>query len=182
MTGSLEYEVMKKIKQVWKLVILVICISNISCIKQAPQLPSNKGIEKDKTPDSLLKINHELTIKEDNLLKSYAEKDGSLRKNQLGFWYKIFYTGRGLAIKDSIKCSFDFELSNLKGETLLTGYKEIVIGKKQAIVGMEEGLKMLHKGDSAVFLIPWYLGYGMVGNKPRILPYTSLICRVKLDN
>ena len=171
-----------KIQKFSKLLVLVICLGLISCIKQSPQLPSNKGIEKDRTSDSLLKINHGLIIREDSLLKIFAEKKGSFKKNQLGFWYEIYKTGKGPTITDSVTCNFDFKLKKLDGKVLQTGNKQIVIGKKQLVVGLEEGLKLMHKGDSAIFVIPWYLGYGMTGYKPLIPPYTSLIYEIKLLN
>jgi FKBP-type peptidyl-prolyl cis-trans isomerase len=171
-----------KIRHICKLFLLVICFGFISCIKQAPQLPSNKGIVKDKTPDSLLKMNHGLIIREDSILKIFANKKGSFQKNQVGFWYTVFKIGKGAAIKDSVQCAFYYEVKKLSGETLQSGKKQIIIGKKQTIVGLEEGLKLMHKGDSATFIIPWYLAYGMTGNKPLIPPYTSLIYNVKLKN
>jgi FKBP-type peptidyl-prolyl cis-trans isomerase len=169
-------------QHVYIFLVLVICFGFISCIKQAPQLPSNKGIVKDKTPDSLLKMNHGLTIREDSLLKIFANKKGSFQKNQVGFWYTVFKTGKGASIKDSVQCSYYFEIKKLSGEILQSGKNQIIIGKKQTIVGLEEGLKLMHKGDSATFIIPWYLAYGMTGNKPLIPPYTSLIYNVKLLN
>ena len=161
---------------------VIFCVGFISCKKQSPQLPSNKGIEKDKNVTSLLAINRDLTIKEDNRLRIFTESKGFYKKNELGFWYKIYKTGKGPVITDSATCNFDFKLKKLDGNVLQTGNKQIVIGKKQLVVGLEEGLKLMHKGDSAIFVIPWYLGYGMTGYKPLIPPYTSLIYEIKLLN
>ncbi|MEI6754483.1 MAG: FKBP-type peptidyl-prolyl cis-trans isomerase [Paludibacter sp.] len=151
----------------------------VSCVKQMPQLPSNKVIERNMDNETLLKINSKLTEKEDSTIRILAESKGSFRKNQLGFWYKIFHTGKGTAVKDSVQCSFDFQIMKLDNKLINSGFTKIIIGKKQSIIGLEEGLKMMHKGDSAIFIIPWYLAYGMTGND-MIPPYTSLIYRIKL--
>lgn len=147
-----------------------------------PQLPSNKGMEKNNTSASMLMINHNLSIREDSILKRFVEKKGTFSKNELGFWYKIYKIGKGSVITDSVKCTFDFKLMNFNGKIIQIGHKQIVVGKKQTVVGLEEGLKMMHKGDSATFVIPWYLGFGMKGDEPLIPPYTSLIYEVKLLN
>ena len=169
-------------QNIFKLIVLVFFFGLTSCIKKSPQLPSNKGIVKDCTPDSLVKMNRSLTIREDSLLKIFANKKGTFKKNQIGFWYALFETGKGIAIKDSTNCTFYFEVKKQNGETLQKAEKQIIIGKKQTIVGLEEGLKLMHKGDSATFIIPWYLAYGISGNLPLIPPYTSLIYKVKTMN
>ena len=70
----------------------------------------------------------------------------------------------------------------LNGKLVESGEKRIVIGKKQLVVGLEEGLKLMHRGDSATFIIPWYLGYGMKGYGQMVPSYTSLVYEVKLRN
>jgi len=70
----------------------------------------------------------------------------------------------------------------LDGKKLEETVNRFVVGKKQMVVGLEEGLKLMHGGDSAAFIIPWYLGYGMKGNAPLIAPYTSIIYKIKLLN
>jgi FKBP-type peptidyl-prolyl cis-trans isomerase len=164
------------------LFILSFCFLFSSCKKQAPQLPSNKGVKVDHNEESLLKINHQLTIKEDALLKKYAESKKTFKKNELGFWYKIIQSGTGSGIKDSSVCKISCKLRLLSGKIIKTEKSRFIIGKKQQAVGLEEGVKLMRKGDSAVFIIPWYLGFGMKGDEPLIPPYTSIIYEIKLLN
>ena len=166
-------------KRIGLLLIIVSCFGFVSCVKQAPQLPSNKVIERNTDNEAFLKININLAKKEDSSIKLLAERMGSFKKNSNGFWYKIFHTGKGEMIKDSVQCSINFQIFKLDNKLIKTGVQRIIIGKKQEIIGLEEGLKMMHKGDSAIFIIPWYLAYGMTGND-MIPPYTSLIYRIKL--
>jgi len=162
---------------------LVFCFLLISCKKQAPQLPSNKGEVVDEKRVELLEINQELTIQEDSILKEYAEKqDADFKKNDIGFWYKIDKRIEGPYLKEKETCKFSCKMMSLKGEVLVDEVKQAVIGKKQLVIGLEEGLKLLHKGESATFIIPSYLAYGMKGNEPLIPPYTSLICKIELFN
>lgn len=151
-----------------------------SCKKQAPQLPSNKGNVADENVTTLLNINQNLALKEDSILENYARQDPEFKRSELGFWYKIEKRTDRPILKEKDNCSFTCRLSLLDGKMLLEDEKNVIIGKKQLIVGLEEGLKLLHKGERATFIIPWYLAYGMKGDDGEIPPYTSLIYQVNL--
>lgn len=165
--------------------ILVLCLSAgfVSCKKQAPQLPSNKIVVDNSEAQTMLAINQNLTAKEDSLLQVFVDKKKqSFIKNELGFWYKIDKKGTGEKIMDKSVCSYSYNLHLINEESVKQGIVKTVIGKKEIVTGLEEGLKLLHYGDCATFIIPWYLAYGMNGNKPLIPPYTSVIYEIKLDN
>jgi len=164
-------------------VLLMFCCLLNSCIKQSPQLPSNKGLTVDKNVTSLLAINQNLTKKEDRILKQFAlQKDKAFKKSEIGFWYIINESGNKSRLKDSVSCKISCRLMSLKGRILQDNEQQIIIGKKQVVLGLEEGLKLMNKGDSATFIIPWYLAYGMKGNEPSIPPYTSIIYEIKVFN
>jgi len=160
---------------------LVFCILLISCNKQAPQLPSNKGEVVDSNVVALLEINKELTNKEDSILKHFVEiTNKDFKKQDIGFWYLIEQPTDGSLLKDQELCKFSSKIISLDGKVLEEEVKQAVIGKKQLVTGLEEGLKLLRKGEKATFIIPWYLAYGMKGNEPLIPPYTSLVCEIEL--
>lgn len=163
-------------------IIILICMlgSFASCIKQQPQLPANKGNVADSNIAELLEINQNLAVKEDSVLKAYVQHDTSFKKNELGFWYKISNSDKHNLIKNKTNCIFTCKLMLLNGKVLQVDEKNIIIGKRQVVTGLEEGLKLMHKGESATFIIPWYLGYGMKGNEPLVPPYTTLIYQIKL--
>jgi len=172
---------MNKIKNLYY--ILFFCFFLFSCHKQSPQLPSNKGIVKDENGESLLAINQNLTKKEDDLLKKFAlQKDKTFKRSDIGFWYRIDQPGSGIKITDSVSCKISCRLILLNGKELQHDVKQFIIGKKQVVRGLEEGLKMLNKGGSATFIIPWYLAYGMKGNEPLVPAYTSIIYSIKVLN
>ena len=170
---------MKK-NQISSLIVSVLLIVFSSCNKPLPQLPSNKGNIADENVAKLLIINQSLAIKEDSILNQFTKKDAAFKKNELGFWYKIDQTTNGQSLKDKDLCKFTCKILLLNGKVLSDDDKQIIIGKKQVVMGLEEGLKLMHKGENATFIIPWYLGYGMKGNEPLVPPYTSLIYNIKL--
>ena len=162
------------------LFVIIILFGFVSCNKQSPQLPSNKGNVADKDVVALLAINQNLATKEDSILQNFADKEIAFRKSKLGFWYKINQPTKGILLKDKDICKFVFQMKLLNGKVLEEGEKQIVIGKKQVVTGLEQGLRLMCKGDSATFIIPSNLAYGMKGNLPLVPPYTSLIFQIKL--
>lgn len=163
--------------------LLFFCMLIISCVRQSPQIPSNKGIVTDQNAASLLVINENLAHKEDSILKEFVlHQDIAFKRSDIGFWYKIDHVGKGPGIKDSVGCKVSYKLLSINGKALRNEDKQIVIGKKQLVSGVEEGIKLMNRGDSATFIIPWYLAYGMKGDGPVIPPYTSLICKMKVSD
>lgn len=162
------------------IIILFFFCSLLSCVKQSPQLPANKGNTINEEVTNLLLINQNLAEKEDSILRLYAQKDTAYKKSELGFWYKINKSANGAVIKDKDKCRFTYKMIFLDGKVVENAEKQIVIGQKQIVVGLEEGIKILRKGESATFIIPWYLGYGMKGNKPHVPPYKSIIYQINV--
>jgi FKBP-type peptidyl-prolyl cis-trans isomerases 1 len=161
---------------------LFMCFGWYACQKPTPQIPSNKVAIDNSESQSLLAINQNLTEKEDSLLKLYAKNSNSgLLKHENGFWYKIVQTAVGKKIIDKSVCHFTYKLSLINGKELESGNKKITVGKKEVIAGLNEGLKLLHYGDSAIFVIPWYLGYGLKGDGNNIPPYTSLVYQIRVS-
>ena len=153
----------------------------VSCTKTAPQLPANKGNVVDKNISNLMEVNQKLAAKEDSILMIFATKaDVKFKKSEIGFWYKVDVPTNGEPIKDKDFCNLSCTSLSLDMKVIQTEKMQIIIGKKQLVVGLEEGLKLLHKGESATFIIPWYLAYGRNGKGSHIKPYTSIVYQIKL--
>ena len=63
---------------------------------------------------------------------------------------------------------------DLKGAELLSEKKTVRFGKKEIPTGLEDGLRLMRKGETLRLIVPWYLAYGMKG-EDNIPPYTSLM-------
>ena len=169
--------------KVCKFFLITLCVSClfVSCTKTAPQLPANKGNVVDKNISNLLEVNEKLAAKEDSILMTFATKtDAKFKKSEIGFWYKVDVPTNRELIKDKDICKLSCTSLSLDMKVIQTEKMQIVIGKKQLVVGLEEGLKLLHKGESATFIIPWYLAYGRNGKGSHIKPYTSIIYQIEL--
>lgn len=159
-------------------IILIICILP-ACKKQiAPQLPSNKGNYPDSTNYFLAQINSDIIASEDSFLHVLVSKNfPDFQKSNDGFWYKIIKgkTNKRITKNDTVFVDYKlFDLNNqqLKSENFIAHF-----GKKEMTTGLERGLLLMNRGDSAIFVIPWYLAFGTKGNDD-IKPYISVIYKV----
>lgn len=153
-----------------------------SCHKPTPQLPSNKGKVENENVASLLQVNVDLALREDSVLASLVKShyDGFM-KSELGYWYKVTQKTNGDLLKEKETCRIKYELLLIDAKLVQQAEMKITLGKKQIVTGLEEGLKLLRKGETATFIIPWYLGYGRKGLDQIVPPYTSLIFNVELS-
>jgi FKBP-type peptidyl-prolyl cis-trans isomerase len=173
---------MKKII-LFQILLLSIVLQFAACSKPLPQLPANKGVEIDSAAVSLLTINKTLSLKEDHLLQQYVNtKTTGFQKNELGFWFKIDKRTTRPSLLSETKIHIDYQVYYINGKPIFTENKTIVLGKKQEVRGLEEGLRLMRAGEQATFIVPWYLAYGMKGLEKKIPPYTSVIFKVKVAN
>ncbi|MFM2292672.1 MAG: hypothetical protein RIS29_2485 [Bacteroidota bacterium] len=162
----------------------IIIAGLVACGKQAPQLPANKFVPDNSKAETLLTINESLIQREDSLLEIYVKKSGKpFSKHELGFWYLIDKKGTGKKVIKDVDCNIRYQLSLISGEEVDNGIQTLKPGKKESTNGLEEFLQILHHGDSATVILPWYLAYGMQGSQsPPVPSYTSVIYSVEVLN
>jgi len=61
-----------------------------------------------------------------------------------------------------------------------TGAMQFKLGKSDVAGGLQEGVKLLHEGDKAIFILPAHLAYGLTGDGDRIKHYATLVIDVEL--
>lgn len=154
---------------------LILIILFFACNRPKPQLPANKINTVDSSEIALMNANEKLISFEDSVLTLYVNKiDSTFIKNDLGFWYKINTKTSRKALKLNDNCTITYSVYTLDNQKLFHKTEKIVIGKKQLIFGLEELIKLMHLGESASLILPWYLAYGLKGDGKSIQPYTSL--------
>jgi FKBP-type peptidyl-prolyl cis-trans isomerase FkpA len=157
------------------LIIIFLFLSLISCRdKQMHTLGSSK-------PDrnEMADLNKYLVEKDRERIKNYIDrKNLKMNESSTGLWFQIIKEGKGKLFTDRDKVVLDYECSLLDGTKCYSskdlGPKEIILGRSEIEPGLNEGLRLLKPGAEAIFIIPPFLGYGLIGDR-KMIPSRAVI-------
>jgi FKBP-type peptidyl-prolyl cis-trans isomerase len=142
---------------------------------------SSEGVETASPPgmDEMENMNRFLVQKDRERIQNYIErKNLKMIESPTGLWYQIIKEGSGNHLGDNDKIVFGYSCSLLDGTLCYssenTGSKEIILGKSQLEAGLNEGFRLLRPGAEAIFILPPFLAYGLLGDGASI-PSRSVI-------
>jgi FKBP-type peptidyl-prolyl cis-trans isomerase FkpA len=149
------------------------------------QVPSNRAQKEKRISDELLKINHYMVKRNQELIENFVKRTGwKMQRTGTGLWYMILEHGNGPAVRDGKVAVFNFRLRLLDGEVIdstSTGHPDsFIVGHGSVEAGLEEGIRFLHEGDSARFILPPHLAHGNFGDSQKIPPGAILLYDLKL--
>ena len=97
---------------------------------------------------------------------SFGQKKIKYKKTPSGLGYKIITKTKGVKAMPENRLYVTYNLfyqatdtSAIK-EVMVGGTKEFILGQDDVLPGWNEGFLLMKEGDSAVFKIPYHLGYG----------------------
>jgi FKBP-type peptidyl-prolyl cis-trans isomerase len=157
------------------LFIIFISLSLVECNDKRGSVQISRRPGKNEMAD----LNSYLVRKDRERIKNYVErKNLKMTESSTGLWYQILKEGRGTTFTDNDKVVMEYEVSLLDGTKCYSskdlGPKEVVIGKSTMEPGLNEGLRLLRPGSEAIFIIPPFLAYGLVGDR-KMIPSRSVI-------
>jgi FKBP-type peptidyl-prolyl cis-trans isomerase FkpA len=153
----------------------------ISCNNAAkPDVKTRKPGKKE-----LAELNSYMVQKDRERIQNYIErKNIKMNESSSGLWYQIRKEGSGRLFRDSDRIEMDYECSLLDGTLCYSsaklGSREIILGRSELEPGLYEGLKMLKPGGEALFILPPFLAYGIIGDSKQIPPRAILVYEVKV--
>lgn len=123
--------------------------------------------------DEMTELNRYFVQKDRERIQSFIErKNLKMTESPTGLWYSVEEEGNGSYFKDFDRIKMEYECSLLDGTLCYSsresGPKEIILGKSQLEAGLYEGFRLLKPGGKAIFIIPPFLGYGLVGDGKKI--------------
>jgi len=130
-------------------------------------------------------LNRYLVRKDRERIQNYIErKNLSMTETQTGLWYQIIQAGSGEKFREGDKIVMEYESSLLDGTACYSsvnlGPKEILLGRSELEAGLNEGLKLLNPGTKAIFIIPPFLAYGLVGDRKKIPPRAVIVYNISV--
>ncbi len=115
---------------------------------------------------------------EEKLFDTIMKQDSARHWIMTGLGMPYYYKRKN--DKDTIKPEYgdvvlmQYGIFTLGGDTIYApdeiGTKKYAVDKEEYFAGLREAVKMLSRGEEAVFLVPSYLGYGYLGDGERIPP------------
>jgi FKBP-type peptidyl-prolyl cis-trans isomerase len=133
--------------------------------------------------DQMADLNRYFIQKDKERIQNYiVRKKLKMKESPTGLWYQVINEGSGENFSDNDKLSFDYDCSLLDGTKCYSskelGPKEVVLGRSNLEQGLYEGIRMLKPGAEAIFIIPPYLGYGLLGDRKNIPPRAVIVYNV----
>jgi FKBP-type peptidyl-prolyl cis-trans isomerase FkpA len=148
---------------------LFILLSLSSCYNNSERSTTNLKPGKNEMAD----LNRYLVQKDRERIQNYIERKSlSMKESPTGLWYQVIKEGTGVLFTDNNRIVFDYELSLLDGTKCYSskelGQKEVILGRGDVVAGLNEGLRLLKPGAEAIFIIPPFLAYGLVGDGTKV--------------
>ncbi len=164
---------------------ILVSILLISCSKPEPRKPIVRKTSSFMSES--VKRNIVLNKIEEDTLKHKIENDSVnvYISSEYGFWY--FYNKKDtldskLPVKGD-EVIFTYEIRNLQDSIIYSleelGVKNYLVDREELITGLQDGIKLMKKGETVTFLFPSHKAYGYTGNE-RIQSNEPLIYTVHL--
>jgi len=137
--------------------------------------------------EPLIKINKNTVRNEEQEIDDYIKRHQNLdmKKTGSGLRYMIYKQGNSKKnVENNSKVKLNYTVGFLNGHSCyssaIDGPMIFQIGKNEVETGLEEGVIMLKEGDKAIFIIPYMLAFGLLGDGDRIPAGTTLVYNVEL--
>jgi gliding motility-associated peptidyl-prolyl isomerase len=105
-----------------------------------------------------------------------------------GYWYTYVTQNKldTLTPKKGDVAFFDYEIKDLKGKIIYSQVElrpqTYAVDKQNIMTGLREGIKLMHKNETIIFLFPSHIAYGYHGDDKKIGTNQPLLCTVTLHN
>lgn len=137
--------------------------------------------------DKSLRANRYLIKRDMEVMKSYIERhDLKLESSGLGYYYGVIGAkSSGKAIKKGSVVLYEYTIHMIDGTLLDSSQHElgqIIVDKSAGISGLHDGLKRLREGDSALFIFPPHVAFGLIGDGDKIPARATLVYSIRIKS
>lgn len=168
--------------------LLVVFITFLSCKQQQARMPVSRSsgtfMKESAARNKKLIAGEEGKI--DSIIKSNPKIQYLASKK--GYWYHYIMKNERdtLRPKKGDIAQFDYEIQDLKGNVV---YSEVelrpqtyVVDKQNIMMGLRDGIKLMHKNEKVSFLFPSHMAFGYRGDTKRIKTNQPIIVTVTLND
>ena len=153
------------------LVSLLILSNLVSCSESTARRPKRRGTTN--FYKEVIQNNKKLNRLEKNKLESWIKEDSihEYQESTSGYWY--YYEK-----KDSIQTitpkvadvvEIEFDIKEINGAVIYNKMKRFYkVDKEDFIPALQDGIKLMKKGETIIFVIPSYRAFGVSGDGNKI--------------
>jgi gliding motility-associated peptidyl-prolyl isomerase len=134
--------------------------------------------------------NKKLVASEEDQIKAIIKKDTAetYLSSTKGYWYAYIEQNEidTLTPKKGDVAFFDYEIKDLNQNII---YSELElrpqvyrVDKQEIMMGLRDGIKLMHRNEKVKFLFPSHMGFGYHGDNKKIGINQPLLCTVTLRN
>jgi len=134
--------------------------------------------------------NKKLNQGEENIIADIIKKDtvNNYIASTKGYWY--YYNSKNTnktasPIKGDI-AMFDYEIKDLTGKIIYSQTElkpqSYRVDKQDFMKGIQDGIKLMQKGEKVTFLFPSHMAFGYHGDDNRIGTNQPLLCTITLND
>jgi FKBP-type peptidyl-prolyl cis-trans isomerase len=140
-----------------------------------------------RTMEALVGANRLLVKKDNEKIRAIVQGNNwNMQQTPTGLWYMIIREGNGRTARAGDMITYAYKLKLLDGTLCYTsdslGLRHFRIGQGGVESGLEEGVLLLKKGDSARLILPPHLAHGLTGDGKRIPARSVIIYEINILN
>jgi FKBP-type peptidyl-prolyl cis-trans isomerase FkpA len=170
-----------KMGRVSLFLVFLLAIMLSACLNKPAEQRANGKPGKNDMAD----LNRYFVQKDRERIQNYIERKSlSMTESPTGLWYQVIKEGSGKTFTDNDRIVMEYDCSLLDGTVCYTsadlGQKELILGKSQMEPGMNEGLRLVSPGTEAIFIMPPFLAYGLIGDGKMIPSRAVIVYNVKI--
>jgi gliding motility-associated peptidyl-prolyl isomerase len=134
--------------------------------------------------------NKKLVANEEEVIKKIIKSNPKVKyyATRKGYWFS--YDEQNLNETQTPRkgdiAYFNLEIKDIEGKVIYSeadlGPQTYYVDKQDIMMGLRDGIKLMHKNEIVTFLFPSHIAYGYHGDNKKIGPNESLICTVTLRN
>lgn len=135
--------------------------------------------------ESLIHANKQAVEAEKEQIDDFLRRHKwDMQETGTGLRYMVYEHGNGEEPEEGDSVRLEYTTTLLNGDTVYSSSMEgpmvFVLGRGEAISGLEEGILLMKVGDRAKFIIPSHLAFGLIGDQNKIRDKVTLVYDVKL--
>ena len=148
----------------------------------------NEATTSDGTPpdeEYLVGVNRDIVRNEATDIRLLINRYGwNMQCDPAGYYYEILDEGQGSLLKKGDDVALRCHITLMDGTTVFDsgkdGTKDLVIGRSDEPVGLQEALQQMRHGAKARLILPSHLAYGSIGDGAGIPGFATLVYYIEV--